>query len=75
MEIDKNILNKYITNVLKRSNISINITSIYPMGVGDDHIIYYSFISNDKNYHSSIYFSTYIKYYRKYKLEEFLNII
>lgn len=73
MEIDRNILNKYITNVLKRSNISINITSIYP--ICDDHIIFYSFISNDQNYNSSIYFSTYIKYYRKYKLEEILNII
>ncbi len=73
MEIDKNILNKYITNVLKRSNISINITSIYP--IGDDHIIFFTFISNDKNYNSSIDFSTYIKYYRKYKLEEILESI
>ncbi len=74
MKIDKKILSEYIINEMGHTDVStITIIERYPMG--DDILITYSFLSNFHFYYRTILESKYLKYHRKYKLEEILNII
>jgi hypothetical protein len=74
MEIDKKFFKEYITNEMGHVNVS-TITIIERDQMSDDILITYSFLSNDHYYYRTILKSKYLKYYRKYKLEEFLNYI
>ena len=74
MEIDKKIISEYIINEMGYTDVS-TITIIERDQMGDDTLITYSFISNNHYYHRTILESKYLKYYRKYKLEEFLKYV
>lgn len=74
MKIDKKIISEYIINEMGYTNVS-TITIIQKYQLNEYTLINYSFVSNSIFYYRSILESEYLKFYRKYKLEEFLKFI
>lgn len=68
MVFEEEVISKYL-----------NKKGIYPTDIKlysfNENCINYSYIKNNDRYLSSISKKIYLKYYRKYKLEEFLNYV
>ena len=74
MKIDKKILSEYIINEMGHTDVS-TITVVQKYQLNGDTLINLSFLSSGIYFYRSILESKYLKYYRKYKLEELLKSI